>query len=61
MFEDEIDLGVNLNEIDYLTAIKGSFDMETGSKLSSFTLSNPTGDIEIGTYEYPVLGTITFL
>ena len=61
LFEDEIDLGVNLNEIDYLTAIKSSFDMETGSKLSSFTLSNPEGDIEIGTYEYPVLGTITFL
>lgn len=61
LFEDEIDLGVNLNEIDYLTAINGSFDMETGSKLTSFTLDNPKGDIEIGTYEYPVLGTITFL
>lgn len=61
LFEDEADLEVNMTEDDYRTAIKNSFDMETGSKLVSFTLANPTGDIEVGEGELPVLGNITFL
>lgn len=61
LFEDEADLEVNMTEDDYRTAIKNSFDMETGSKLVSFTLANPTGDIKVGEGELPVLGNITFL
>lgn len=61
LFEDEADLEVDMTEDDYRTAIKNSFDMETGSKLVSFTLANPTGDIKVVEGELPVLGNITFL
>lgn len=60
LFEDEADLEKNMTEDDYRTAIKNSFDMETGTKLSSFVLTSPTGDITIGNGEFPVLGDITF-
>ena len=60
LFEDNVDLGVNLTSRDYNNAIGNSFDLETGTKLQSYTLTNPTGDITIASGRLPVLGTITF-
>lgn len=61
LFEDEADLEKNMTEDDYRTAIKNSFDMETGTKLQSFALTAPIGDITVGLGELPVLGDVTFL
>ena len=60
-FEDEIELGKNLTALDYNNAIGNSFDMETGTKLKSYSLSNPTSDISVNFGELPVLGEVTFL
>lgn len=60
LFEDEINLSTNITELTYNNAIGNSYDSETGSKLSTYTLSNPTSDIEVKEGEYPVLGNITF-
>lgn len=61
LFEDEIELGEDIDKLDYETAIKSSFDMETGSKLKSYSLENPKTDIEVDFGEFPVLGNVSFL
>ena len=49
-----------MKEIDYNSAIINTVDTETGQKLSSFTLSSPSGDISISTGELAVLGSVNF-
>ncbi len=58
-FEDTVDLGENITEIEYNSAIINTID-ETGTKLTSFTLSSPSGDVSISDGELGILGSITF-
>lgn len=44
----------------YTCAIYNTFDPATGDYLTDFTLSSPTGDVNISTNEIGVLGTVTF-
>lgn len=60
LFEENTSVGNDLLEIAYQAAIFQTIDPETGSKVSSFTLSSPSGDITAAAGEIPVLGTVTF-
>lgn len=50
----------DVEEIQYNNAIFASLDKVTLDRLTSFTLSSPTGDISVTTNELGVLGSITF-
>ncbi len=58
-FQDVVNLAVNITEIEYNSAIINTIDA-TGSKLTAFTLSSPSGDISISTGELGLLGSVTF-
>jgi uncharacterized phage protein gp47/JayE len=60
MFLDSAIVGEPLTENQYIAAIQTTIDPQTGSRVQSFTLSSPSGDIGGGTGEYPVLGAVTF-
>lgn len=57
-FNNYPQVGESLQEIDYLSAIKNTID-ETGATLTTFTLSGPTGNINVDYNEIAQLGTIT--
>lgn len=59
-FDEETDVGVDVIEIAYQTAIQNTVDTTNGNPLISFTLSAPSGDITITTGEIGTLGTVTF-
>lgn len=61
LFADGAELSTNLTELDYKTAIKNTFDLETNLSLANFTLSAPVGDVTISAGELPTLGTVQFL
>jgi uncharacterized phage protein gp47/JayE len=59
-YVDEVEFEETITEDKYRSAIINTIDNTTGSKLLSFTLSTPSGDIVISDGEMGVLGTITF-
>jgi uncharacterized phage protein gp47/JayE len=60
LFEEETTVGADLKEVAYESIIWQTIDPETGDRVSSFTLSSPSGDVSISSGEIPVLGTVTF-
>jgi len=54
------ELGVDVTEDSYRSAIFQTTDRETGDRLQSFSLTTPTADITIAAGEIATLGTITF-
>jgi len=58
-FQDISTLGTNITQIEYNSAIINTIDT-SGTRLSSFTLSSPTGDITIASNELGILGSITY-
>lgn len=59
-FREGVEWGATIPEDDYRCAILGAYDFETRQKLRAFDLTSPTGDIEPGEDEYPVLGSVTY-
>lgn len=60
-FFDEVpEVGVNVDEDKYRSAIISTIDTDTGEQLQTFTLSTPSGDITINVGEIATLGAVTF-
>jgi len=59
-FATQAELGVDIAESEYISVIQNARDITSGLKVSSFTLSSPTGDITVASNELPVLGVINF-
>jgi len=59
-FAENTQVGVNVDEDAYRAAIFNTIAVDTGERVSTFSLSAPTGDIIISTGEIPVLGTVSF-
>lgn len=59
-FAARTEVGKNLLEIEYNSAIINTIDSETGDNVQSFTLSTPSGDVSISSGELAILGTVTF-
>lgn len=59
-FEEDTDVGVNLDEDAYRSAIFNTVDTETGAVVRTFTLSAPSGDVSIGIGEIGILGNVVF-
>jgi len=58
-FEEDTDVGVDMPEEAYQSAIYNTIDA-TGARVVSFTLSAPTGDQAVADAEIPTLGTVTY-
>ena len=59
-FEDRTEVGKDLTENEYKSAIQNTIDQETNTFLSSFTLTSPIGDVSVASGELPVKGTVSF-
>lgn len=59
-FDEKPEVGVEVDEDAYRAAIFNTIDLDTGSSVSSFTLSSPSGDLIISTGEIATLGAVTF-
>lgn len=59
-FTESTEVGLDLDEDAYRSAIINTVDTETGQKLQSFTLSVPSGDIATQSNEIPVLGAVAY-
>lgn len=59
-FSESSEVGSDLDEDAYRSAIINTIDTETGQKLQSFVLSTPSGDIVSLSNEIPVLGAVAY-
>ncbi len=59
-FAEDTDVGVDIDEDAYRSAIINTIDLETGNTVSTFTLSTPSGDVSIASGEIGQLGTVTY-
>lgn len=59
-FTESTEVGSDLDEDAYRSAIINTVDTEAGQRLQSFTLSAPSGDITVQSGEIPVLGAIVY-
>jgi uncharacterized phage protein gp47/JayE len=59
-FDEQTEVGTNIPEDAYRSAIFNTIDTETGDEVSSFTLSAPSGAVAISSGEIGTLGTITY-
>jgi uncharacterized phage protein gp47/JayE len=59
-FSDQVDFETTVIEDLYRAAIINTIDPDTGDTLTSFTLTDPSGDITVSSGEIAVLGTVTF-
>lgn len=60
LFSEDTNVGEDLEEDAYRSAIFNSVDSETGQRLKSYSLTSPAGDIPIAEGELATLGSITF-
>lgn len=60
LFQERTDVGVDLPEAAFLSAIYQTVDLDTGDVVESFALSTPTANVAMDDDEIPTLGTITF-
>jgi hypothetical protein len=58
--DEQVSVGVNVDEDAYRAAIKNTVDPDTGDIVQTFVLSAPTGDITINAGEIAVKGTVAF-
>ena len=59
-FAEDTDVGVNVDEDAYRSAIFNTVDTTNGDLVTSFALSAPTGDVEIALGEIGVQGNVVF-
>jgi uncharacterized phage protein gp47/JayE len=59
-FDERTDVGVNIDEDAYRSAIFNTVDTVTGDVVSTFTLSAPSGDVVIASGEIGVLGSVVY-
>lgn len=59
-FDEETMVGENVDQDAYRSAIYNTVDTETGDRVTTFTLSTPTGDVTVASGEIGTLGTVTF-
>lgn len=59
-FHESVDFGRDMDEDSYRCAIRDAWDTERRQGLRSFTLTSPSGTIDVGANELPILGTITW-
>lgn len=59
-FEERTEVGVNIDEDAFRSAIFNTVDTQTGDLVETFTLSAPAGDVTIAAGEIGVLGTVTY-
>lgn len=59
-FSESVEVGVDVEEDAYRSAIFNTVDTETGFSVESFELSGPVGDISVSVGELPTLGTVEF-
>lgn len=59
-FAEQADFETDVIEDLYRSAIINTIDPDTGDTLTAFTLTDPTGDIDISAGEIAILGTVTF-
>lgn len=58
-FVEGVDYGANVLQDDYRAAIRDTYDPQTRTRLKSFSLSSPSGDIAVGATSLPILGTVS--
>ncbi len=61
LFAEGVMFATTISEDDYRCAIRDTYDLETRTRLRSFSLSSPAGDITVAANEMPFLGIITWL
>lgn len=59
-FEENVDVGYDITQDAYRSAIQNTIDTSTGDKLQTFTLSTPTTTVIVSFGQIGVLGTISF-
>lgn len=59
-FDEETEVGVDVDEDKYRSAIISTIDTDTGDEVKTFSLSVPSGDITITTGQIATLGTVTY-
>jgi len=59
-FAEDTEVGVNIDQDAYRSAIFNTVDTDTGDEVKTFTLSAPSGDVTITTGEIGVLGNVVF-
>ena len=59
-FTESTEVGIDLIEDAYRSAIINTVDTETGQRLQSFALSVPSGDVTIESDEIPILGAVQY-
>jgi uncharacterized phage protein gp47/JayE len=59
-YDEQVEVGVDVDEDAYRAAIKNTVDPDTGDIVQTFELSTPTGDIAIGSGEIATKGAITW-
>lgn len=59
-FAENTEIGTNIDEDAYRSAIFSTIDTTTGESVTSFALSAPSGDITIAAGNIGVLGTVTY-
>lgn len=57
-FREGVDYGVDIPEDDYRCAIRDTYDPQTRSRLKSFVLLSPIGDIDVNEYALPIMGSV---
>jgi uncharacterized phage protein gp47/JayE len=61
LFKETATFGQDIQELDYLCAIRETYDIERRERLKTFVLSSPSGVVTVGVDEMPILGTVTWL
>jgi uncharacterized phage protein gp47/JayE len=59
-FKERTEVGEDLTQTAYDSAIFNTIDTSTGERVASFTLSAPSGDVTIASGKLPTLGTIIY-
>ena len=60
-FEEQTEVGIDVDEDAYRAAIKNTVDPNTGDVVQSFVLSSPIGDVSIGSGQIAVLGVVSYV
>lgn len=60
LFQDQVTFEDDITEASYLGAIQNTRDTVTGDRLTSFSLSTPSGDIVVADGNIPIIGSVTF-
>lgn len=59
-FREGVDYGVSIRQDDYRCAIRDSYDPIGRTRLASFTLAAPVGDVSVGVNSLATLGAVAF-